>query len=334
MKEGDYFRNPDFCVQGVFMPGKERMSLYRSGPWLIFLSVLLWASDAPFRKFLTQDLSSTTIVFLEHIFISILVLPFLIGKWHELKKLTLKEWGAVLFIAWGGSALATVLFTQAFHYVSPTVAILLQKVQPFFAISLAALILRERITVRFWPWAILGIFGAYLVTFPGLTVGSLTLSGGTLGAVLALVAAFFWGGSTVFGRLVLQKVSFQTMTALRFLGALIFLAGLQAYYGRFPEIGIASAKDWGYVFIVAVVAGYFSLLIYYRGLKVTKASIATIAELGFPVAATVVNWIFLDATLNATQIAGGLILLFAVWRLSAVNAMELATRKATDHLIG
>ena len=291
---------------------------------LVALAALLWAVDAPFRVFLTKSLTSTTIVFMEHITIAVLVFIFLFRYLSELKNLNAKEWGAVIFIGFGGSALATVLFTQsfaAFNYL-PTVPILLQKVQPFIAVLLAALILKEKLTKRFWLWTLVGVFGAYLITYPDARLQDFALQGKNLGAILALGAAFLWAGSTVFGRVVLRKVSFQAMTAVRFLSALVFLFALEIYYGRLPELQSATAKDWYYVFIIAILAGFISLFIYYLGLRSTKASIATICELAFPLAAVIVNWKFLGATLSGIQIVGGLILLAAVVGLSWVNSGE------------
>lgn len=298
------------------------MNQYKLGPWLVALAAILWAVDAPFRKFLTQDLSSTTIVFMEHLVITALVLIFFKRYFSEFRHLTWREWLAVIFIAFGGSALATVFFTQSFHYINPSVAILLQKTQPFIAILLAAVLLREKLSPRFWLWAGVGILGAYLLSFPELRVSGLEFSGGVAGIVLALSAAFLWGGSTVMGRLVLRKLSYPAMTALRFVGALLFLFLLELYFRSLGEIGRASGKDWLYVAIIAVLAGFVSLFIYYRGLRDTRASIATIAELAFPFAAVAVNWIFLDASLEWGQIAGSVILVLAVTRLSLQNSQE------------
>ena len=295
------------------------MNNYRTGPWLVALASLLWAIDAPFRKYLTGELSSTTIVFMEHLLISLVVLAWLWPQLKELKNLKWPQWLALIFVSLGGSALATIFFTQSFHYLNPSVAILLQKVQPLVAILLAVIVLKEKLSQRFWLWALLAIGGAYVVTFPDLSVTGLTLSGGSLGVVLALLAAFFWGGSTVFGRYLLRTLSFKAMTAVRFLAALVFLFGIQLYYSRVSEISLASGRDWSFVFIIAIVAGFISLFIYYRGLKFTSASVATLAELTFPVAAVVVNWIFLDATLTSMQIVGSAVLLFAIAKLSLVN---------------
>jgi len=305
------------------------------GPWLVALSAMLWAIDAPFRKFLTTELSSTTIVLMEHLLIAVCVLPLFLPRLAELKKLTWREWMSVTFIGLGGSALATVMFTQSFHYLSPTVAILLQKLQPLMAIGLAVWVLGERLTKTFWIWAIVAIFGAYLVSFPTLSPTGFVWDNNMLGVSLALGAAFFWGGSTVFGRFVLEKVSFQMMTSLRFLFALVFLFLMNIYYGTLSEISTATSKDWMYVFITAVLAGFVSLLIYYYGLRSTNASVATLSELAFPVAAVLVNWKFLDATLTGMQIVGGLILLGAITGLSLYNkstAKELIA-EAESHTV-
>ncbi|MBI4049916.1 MAG: DMT family transporter [Candidatus Doudnabacteria bacterium] len=296
------------------------MNQYKTGPWLVVVAAMLWAVDAPFRKFLTADLRSTTIVLMEHLVIAVLVVIFLFRYLPELRKLRHFEWWAVVFIGLGGSALATVMFTQSFHYLNPSVAILLQKVQPFIAILLAVWLLREKLGKTFWLWALLGVFGAYLVSFPDFKIGSVAGSPNALGVLLALGAAFFWGGSTVMGRVVLSRVSFQAMTAVRFLSALLFLVLIELFTGRISEVAGASPKDWLYVLIIAVVAGFVSLFIYYRGLTHTKASVATLGELAFPVAAVIVNWKFLGAALEPTQIVGGLILLAATIGLSYFNA--------------
>ncbi|TSA45336.1 DMT family transporter [bacterium] len=298
------------------------MNPYKSGPWLVFIAAILWAMDTPFRKYLTESLSSATIVLMEHITIAVLVLIFLWKYLSEFKNLGFKEWLAVSFIGFGGSALATVLFTQSFHYLNPSVSILLQKIQPFIAILLAVLVLKEKLSKKFWLWALVGIFGAYLLAFPALKLSGFSLTGGTLGVVFALLASILWGGSTVFGRVVLKKISYQAMTAARFLSALVFLIGLEIYYRGFPELRAATLKDWMFVFVIAIIAGFVSLFIYYRGLRYTNASVATIAELAFPFSAVIVNWIFLDAKLAAGQILGGLVLLFAIMGLTFVNTKE------------
>jgi dihydrofolate reductase/drug/metabolite transporter (DMT)-like permease len=293
------------------------------GPFLVLLAAMMWATDAPFRVHLTAELSSTFIVLAEHFVDVLIVLPLLLVSFAELKKLTWREWTAVLAIAIGGSALASVAFTQSFHYVNPSVAILLQKLQPLIAVSLAALLLRETLTKRFWLWAFVALSGAYVISFPELRPQLFPgeeFNPNTMGVVLALLAALLWGASTVLGRFVLRTLDFKLMTALRFVFAFLFLLVLAGAQGTYAEVATITATDIFFIVIIAVVSGVVSLFIYYRGLRDTKASIATLAELGFPMAAVVVNWLFLDATLSPLQLLGMAALLFAIYELGGENA--------------
>lgn len=294
----------------------------RFGPYLIFIAAMLWATDAPFRVHLTQGLPSGFIVLVEHFFDVLIVLPLLIMGWADIKKLSGREWAAVLVIAIGGSALASVAFTQAFHYVNPSVAILLQKLQPLMAIGLAASLLGERLNKYFWLWALLALGGAYLISFPGfrpeLFPGE-QFNPNVLGVSLALLAAVLWGASTVLGRYVLNKVNFKVMTTLRFTLAFVFLLALNLYQGTIPDLNSVSGKDWAYLFVIAITSGVVSLFIYYKGLQSTKASIATLAELGFPMAAVLVNWYFLKQGLVNNQLLGMAVLLLAVFMLGREN---------------
>lgn len=299
------------------------------GPYLIFLAAMLWATDAPFRVQLTTHLSSNFIVLGEHTIDVLFCLPILFMGLGDLKNLKGKEWLAVVIIAVGGSALASVAFTQAFHYVNPSVAILLQKLQPLIAIGLAAAVLKETLTPKFWLWTIVALAGAYLISFPGLIPQSYAGEKyifNVMGVSLALVAAVLWGASTVMGKLVLNKVNFKIMTALRFFVAWLFLLGLNFQQKTFPSPSQITNKDIWFIIIIALASGVFSLFLYYRGLQDTKASIATLAELGFPMAAVIVNWIFIPGSaLVPMQIVGMAILLFAIFRLSGYNQQTAKT---------
>ncbi|MSU55653.1 MAG: DMT family transporter [Candidatus Taylorbacteria bacterium] len=288
-------------------------------PFLIFFAAMLWATDAPFRLQLTKDLPSNFIVLGEHFFDILIALPILFLNWSEVRKLNLKGWLSVIFIAVCGSALASVAFTEAFHYVNPSVAILLQKLQPFIAIALAVGMLAERLPKHFWYWTGLAVMGAYVISFPDfvprLYVGEV-FNPNFVGVTLSLVAALFWGASTVLGKYALETVSFKTLASLRFTLAFVFLIGFNAFQGTLGAISTATGHDWLFIFIIALTSGIVSLFVYYKGLTYTKASVATVAELGFPLAAVVVNWLFINSPITSVQIIGMAGLLLAIYLLT------------------
>ncbi len=305
------------------------------GPLLVFVAAALWATDAPFRVHLTQGLASTFIVLGEHLVSCVVAVPILLYNWGDLKKISGREWLAILFIGVCGSALAAVAFTESFHYVNPSVSILLQKVQPLIAIVLAWVLLGEPLHKNFWTWTLLALFGAYLVSFPSLvpqTYAGETFNPDLMGAALALAAATLWGASTVFGKYVLRDTAFQTLTSLRFVVGLMFLVLLNAAQGTFPAASTITETDVLFIVIIAFTSGVFSLFLYYYGLQFTRASIATIAELGFPLAAVFVNAYFIPGNqvsgaylgLYVGQWVGTALLLIAMFMLSRVNREVLA----------
>jgi drug/metabolite transporter (DMT)-like permease len=230
------------------------------------------------------------------------------------------QWVALLVIGWGGSALATLLFTTAFDVGNPTVVILLQKTQPLFAIALAAILLRERLGWAYWPCFAVAMVGAYLISFGDLEPFKALPSAEALAAALALGAALLWGSSTVLGRLVLKDLPFHALTGARLLLAVPLLAGIVVAQGATGGLGPGFAAAPGRVVLLALIPGLLALLLYYRGLTGTRASYATLAELAFPATAVVLNWTFLGVGVSANQVLGFVLLWGAVFVLGYLNA--------------
>ncbi len=279
------------------------------GPMWVAAGAALWATDSLLRRPLTASLSSVQIVLTEHLILTLVLLPVSRRWWPEWRRLGLLQWAAVVGIAWGGSAAGTVLFTEAIRIGNPTTAVLLQKIQPVFAALLARALLRERLGSRFWVCLLLALGAGYLVSF-GDELDPFASPGSLAPAMLALGAAAVWGSSTVLGRFALRELSFPSLTALRVFGATLALAALTWAQSRplVLELEFSQARS---LLLMALVPGLAALLVYYYGLRQTRASIAAIAELSFPATATVLNWLFLDARVTLVQV-GGFLILWAV----------------------
>jgi drug/metabolite transporter (DMT)-like permease len=246
--------------------------------------------------------------------------PAVVLGWRFFRDLGAAQWVALLIIGWGGSALATLLFTAAFAVGNPTVVILLQKTQPLFAIALAAILLHERLGWAYWPCFAVAMVGTYMISFGNL--GPLTALGSAelLPAVLALGAALLWGSSTVLGRLVLKDVPFHALTGARLLLAVPLLVGIVVAQGSVGGLAAGFASEPGRVILLALIPGLLALLLYYRGLTGTRASYATLAELAFPATAVVLNWTFLGVGVSPNQVLGFVLLWGAVFMLGYLNA--------------
>jgi drug/metabolite transporter (DMT)-like permease len=261
---------------------------------LVAVAATMWVSDAYFRNQLIKHLSPTQIVVAEDALIALFLLPVLIRSWHEVRGLGTRGWIAVGLIAVGAQSLATILFTASFSYQIYAETLVLQQTQPLIAILLAWLVLGERRRPWFWPAAAVALVAVYLVVFAQDPLAPVSaLQRGRLEAgLLALGAAAFWASGTVLGRYALGSISFWSMTSLRFTLALpVLVVIVLVQYGP-SGFGHYQASDfWPNLLAIAIVPGLLALLLYYRALSKTPASIATIAEMAYPVAATLIFWL-------------------------------------------
>ncbi|MFC7677925.1 DMT family transporter [Paenibacillus sp. GCM10028914] len=293
------------------------------GFWLVVLGAALWGVDPLFRVMLLKNMTSSQIVLLEHVIIALVAIPVLWRNRQELKRVGWKQVGALLFISWGGSAIATILFTMGLSSGNLNAVLLLQKLQPLFAIILAALLLKEKLPRHFGILMVIALAGTYLLTF-GMTFPIGHWSDFIqVGSLLSLGAAALWGGSTVMGRLMVGQMKVETVTSLRFVLALPLLALITLNEGagwNLPEFGTAAFAGVSLNLIgQALLPGLLSLLVYYKGLTTTKASVATLAELSFPTAGVLINWVVFKEIVTAEQILGFLmiwIVLFIISRQS------------------
>jgi len=278
------------------MQGKSNAS----GLVLVAIGAALWGTDALFRRGLAQELPPTVVVAGEHLILTLILLPVLWSARHALRRLGRNEWVAVIVIGAGSSALATVLFTSAFSFGDPNTPLLLQKLQPIFAVVAASLILGERIRRRFFLFLAGGMIGAFFITFPdptGIEVEQLAP------ALLATGAALLWGLGTVLGRRMASFLQTSHLTAIRLAIGLVVLVPIVIMRdeGQAVRQALESASSF---LLLALVPGLLALLLYYRGLKTTPASAATIAELAFPIAAVSINYLAFGAVLRGSQWMG------------------------------
>ncbi len=293
-----------------------------SGPAFIIIAALLWAFDGLIRQHL-YTLPPITIIFFEHLIGLIILSPFVFQ--YVLKtKLSRREWWLIVLIAVLSGLFGTLWFTTALgkvHFISISVVFLLQKLQPIFAITTASIFLKEKLDRRYIKWAILAIVSAYFVTFPNGHVNLETGEGTMIAALYALGAAFAWGSSTTFSKMLLGKVDFKVSTFYRFLITLVVALPLLLLFGHTAGASIAlpTLPQLGFLALIALSTGMVALLIYYRGLAKTPVHISTILELTFPFIAIVLDMIVNHTVLNSAQWAAALVLVFSIYKIAQLR---------------
>lgn len=268
---------------------------------LVAAGAALWGTDGLFRRSLAFEMPAPKVVFWEHLILVAVTIPLLIRFFRNRPKLSVNDMIALLFVGAGASAVATILFTQAFTYGDPTTPLLIQKTQPVIAVLGAYLLLGERLLPRYGWYFLFAVGGAYLISFPEPTSVSVSQ---LAPALLALGAAALWGMGTVLGRHLTHTIPTNQLTALRFaIGLPTALVILLLRNEATTSLDV-TWSDFGALVLLALVPGLAALLIYYRGLSSTPASSATLAELAFPLTAILIGWSVFETVPTATQWIG------------------------------
>ena len=298
-----------------------------AGSLAIMLAALLWSIDGLFIRPQFYTLPAELVVFLEHLLGFIVLSPFIFIAWPKIKSLSTKSWLALGWISLFGGMIGTIFITKAFFAatagnVSFATVIILQKLQPIFALLLARIILKERLNKNFYGWAAVAIIASYFIAFgqTGLDISHIDWS--QSGALFAFIAAFAFGSSTVFGKRAANHLDYKAVAALRFGLTTILMFILVALNGSLLHLGAVSSTQWELLGLIVLTSGAGAMFIYYFGLRRVPASAATILELFWPFSALVLDYVFNHNYLNLIQYLALAVLLVAFFKISVLGRLK------------
>ncbi len=290
------------------------------GSVAISIAAIMWGLDGVVLTPRLYNLDVVYVVFMLHLIPFVMMNLFLFREYRHLKTFTRSDLIIFLLISLSGGAIGTLaivkaLFLLNFNHLS--IVVLLQKLQPIFAILLATTWLGERLGKSFVGYAILAISGGYFLTFgfalPDLETGENTV----YASLLALLAALSFGSSTVLSKKILGSYNFVTSTFYRygFTSAIMFFFML--FFGDFGQLQATSTSNWIFIAIICLTTGSGAIFLYYYGLRKVQAIMATVSELLFPISAIVFDYLINGSVFSAVQWISAAVMVFAIIRINA-----------------
>lgn len=299
--------------------------LKKFAPLFVIFAAILWGIDGIILRPSLYTLPVTLVVFVESTIVAVLLTPFFIKSFSKIKTLSKKDLIAFFGVALFGGAIGTMAITKALFYVNfvnLSIVILIQKLQPVFAIIFASVLLKEKLTKHFMIWASLAIIGAYILTF-GIKIPILSSQDKTLyAAFFAIIASISFALSTVLSKRALKDVSFETGTYLRFLTSSIimfFFVIANSSFSSFTEISSTQIIVFA---IIAFTTGGPAIFLYYYGLKEVSASHSTIYELAFPLTAVLLEYLIHGNLLDLWQWSGVILLMFSIYKVTELKQIS------------
>jgi drug/metabolite transporter (DMT)-like permease len=304
------------------------MSIPRSviiGAAAVCLAATMWGLDGVVLTPRLYNLDVSFVVFILHAVPFILMHSFLYKEYKYLKIFTGQDYLIILLIAVFGGAIGTISIVKALFLINfkeLSVVVLLQKLQPVFAITLAAVLLKEKLNKYFILWASIAILGGYFMTFgfdmPDLKTGSKT----AISALYALLAAFSFGSSTVFSKMILQRYTFKTATFYRYGFTTLIMLLFIMLAGKSMQFDQVTPTNWLIFIIIAITTGSGAIFLYYYGLNHVRASVAVMCELFFPISTIVFDYLFNGSRLSFVQWISAGLMVFAIVNLNRSQVVE------------
>lgn len=289
------------------------------GTIAIGFSALMWGFDGVVLTPRLYNLDVAFVVFLLHLIPFLLMNMFMFKQYSFLNQFTGKDFLIFISIAITGGALGTLSIVKALFLVNfqqLSVVVLLQKLQPIFAILLAAILLKEKITYRFLVFGIIALIASYTLTFEFNWPAVSSDKNSILAALYAIIAALCFGSSTVFSKMGLSNYNYKTMTFYRYGFTTLIMFLFIAITQKFHHFSAVTQNNWLFLIIIGLTTGSGAIFLYYFGLRRVKAITSIIVELIFPVSAIILDYLFNSTKLSAVQWISAVIMMLAIIKIS------------------
>lgn len=303
----------------------KKRKIRAKGALAVAFSAMLWGVDGILLTPQLYNLNTSFVVFLLHLFPFLLMNVFFFREYRHLKTMTRSDLLFFLLVALFGGALGTLAIVKSLfllNFNNLSVIVLLQKLQPVFAILLARLILKERVKKNFAIWASLALVASYFMTF-GWSLPDFSTNGITTvyAALLSLLAAFSFGSSTVFSKKILGNYSFVTSTFFRYGFTTLIMLVIVLVGGHLLDFAQVTQRNWLFVALIGLTTGSGAIFLYYYGLRNVKASISTFLELMYPITAVVLDYFVNHTKYTPVQWMAAFVMLFSIVMLN-VNSKK------------
>lgn len=295
------------------------------GALAVAFSAMLWGVDGILLTPQLYNLNTAFVVFLLHLFPFALMNVFFFREYGLLKTMTRSDFIYFMLVALFGGALGTLAIVKSLfllNFNNLSVIVLLQKLQPVFAILLARVILKERIKKGFALWAVIALIAGYFMTF-GWNLPDFSTNGivTVYAALLSLLAAFSFGSSTVFSKKILGNYSFVSSTFFRYGFTTVIMLVIVLACGHIGDFTLVTPRNWLFVGLIGLTTGSGAIFLYYYGLRNVKASISTFLELFYPITAVVLDYFVNHTKYSIVQWIAASVMLFSIVMLN-VNSKK------------
>ena len=286
--------------------------------WLTFC-VMVWGSNFVFGKMLVQDFSPTLLTMLRLLFIVLFLIGLSSYKKH-FKRVNKSDLLAVFFLGVIGVFINQWSFFVGLQTADPTTSALILATTPILTSVLAAIFLKEKLTIRMLMGSIVAIIGIYFVVAKG-NLSSLHIDKGLLWIVITMIT---FAIMIIMTRLLSDRIDPLTITLYSNVVGLIVSIPFAFLLDTHVHLS-SKMSDWSFLIGTAVVVHGIATLIWNNNIRHVDASKASILSNLEPFVAMIMGLILLYKPITGAEILGSLFIVGGVV-LSTYQRKKLNSR--------
>ena len=267
---------------------------------------MVWGSNFVFGKMLVQDFSPALLTMLRLLFIVLFLIGLSSYKKH-FKRVNKSDLLAVFFLGVIGVFINQWSFFVGLQTADSTTSALILATTPILTSVLAAIFLKEKLTIRMLMGSIVAIIGIYFVVAKG-NLASLHIDKGLLWIVLTMIT---FAIMIIMTRLLSNRIDPLTITLYSNVVGLI--VSIPFVFLLDTPIKISSdLSDWSFLIGTAVVVHGIANLIWNQNIRHVDASKASILSNLEPFVAMIMGLILLYKPITGAEILGSLLIVGGV----------------------
>jgi len=247
--------------------------------------------------------------------VSALILFWLVSTFFIKEKVDKKDLPYMAMLGVFGVALNQLLFLKGLSITQPINGAIIMTSNPIIVIIIAAIFLKEKISLQKMIGIISGVVGALIMLLYGknFAFGSDTI----LGDMLILINSFSWALYIVLAKPLMKK--YNTFTVVKWVFLFGFLYVLPFGFSEFQQIDFASFSPsiWRDVLFVVIATTFFAYIFNTYALRALSPSVVSIYIYLQPFLATLIAvYIYKNDALDLRKITAAVLIIFGVYLVS------------------
>lgn len=300
---------------------------------MMTLCVVVWAFAFPFIRIgLDEGLSFINLTMMRFLSVCIIFGILLIFKSNIFSKLQKRDILPIFLLGFFGVMVYHFGLNYGEQLVSPGAASLIIATIPVYIIILAAIFLKERISLVKLSGIILALGGVIIISIWGTEEATIEIE--YLFAAFAVwIAALMGAIYTIIGKKLLVRYNALSLTVYAMLlGSIGLIPFLIISPSIISEVAALSFNGWFAIIFLGVFSTVIGYLIWYIALEIKTASELSVYLYAIPVIATIISFFWFDEQITIFFLLGG-ILVIAGLALVNIKNNKNKTKKLINNIL-